>query len=341
MQKHFYFKLIKFILLLILVIGFIACKKKDDTPTAPAAPSVYSSNASWIGPTWATINGNVKANNSFTHISFEYGTTTDYGNVINGIPDTASGNTNIVIRAELTDLTKRTTYHYRIKGVNGIGTSYGVDFTFMTVDSTGIVINFNPDLTYGSLADYDGRLYKTIQIGAQTWMAENLKTTKLNDGTEIPFVTNENAWMELTTPGYCWYNNDSVAYGALYNWYTINTEKLCPSGWHVPSDEEWTVLTDYLGGQNVSGGKMKETGITHWNNPNVGATNESGFTAIPSGYRYRGGVFSAMGAYGYWWTSDPASSTDAYYRDTYYGYIFTDRSGTNKKSGLSVRCLKD
>ena len=101
-------------------------------------------------------------------------------------------------------------------------------------------------------------------IGTQTWMAENLRSTTLNDGTDIPFVPDVTAWAALTTPGYCWFQSDSLGYGALYNWYTVNTGKLCPEGWHVPADEEWTILTDFLGGKSVAGGKLKEAGTYHW-----------------------------------------------------------------------------
>ena len=142
-----------------------------------------------------------------------------------------------------------------------------------------------------SIKDIEGNVYKTIAIGKQVWMTENLKTTKFNDGTSIPMVTENEAWIKLTTPAYSWYNNDSTAnkntYGALYNWYTVKTNKLCPAGWHVPTDAEWVALITYLEGFTVAGGKMKEKGIEHWKSPNEGATNETGFTALPGGYRSR------------------------------------------------------
>jgi len=141
----------------------------------------------------------------------------------------------------------------------------------------------------GAITDIDGNVYHAVTIGTQTWMVENLKVTKLNDGTSIPNVTALTAWNNLTTPGYCWYNNDIAnkkLYGALYNWYNVSTGKLCPTGWHVPSVTEWTTLINYLGGESVAGGKLKETGTTHWVTPNTGATNTSGFTALPAGIRY-------------------------------------------------------
>ncbi|MBI5010148.1 MAG: fibrobacter succinogenes major paralogous domain-containing protein, partial [Bacteroidia bacterium] len=137
------------------------------------------------------------------------------------------------------------------------------------------------------VSDIDGNVYQTVTIGTQVWMKENLKTTKLNDGIALPNVIDNAAWAALTTTGYCWYNNDATTYkstyGALYNWYAVNTGKLCPIGWHVPSDDEWTLLTTFRGGYSVAGGKLKETGTLHWTSPNTGATNETGFTALPGG----------------------------------------------------------
>ena len=140
----------------------------------------------------------------------------------------------------------------------------------------------NPAPTPLTATDIDGNVYHTVTIGTQIWMVENLKTTRYNDGSPIPFVTDSSSWSNLTTPGYCWYNNDTTnknTYGALYNWFAVNTGKLAPTGWHVPTDDEWTTLTTYLGGESIAGGKLKETGTTHWRTPNAGATNEIGFTA--------------------------------------------------------------
>jgi len=158
-----------------------------------------------------------------------------------------------------------------------VGTAYGTQVSFTTLMS-------------GQFSDIDGNVYNTITIGTQIWMKENLKTTKYNDGSSIPLVTDNTAWINLSTPGYCWYNNDAAtyksAYGAMYNWYTVNTGKICPPNWHVPTDTQWETLITYLGGKIIAGGKMKETGTAHWTSPNIGATNETGFTALPGGYRH-------------------------------------------------------
>jgi uncharacterized protein (TIGR02145 family) len=177
-------------------------------------------------------------------------------------------------------------------------------------------------------------------------MAENLKTTKYNDGTSIPLVTDGAAWAALSTPGYCWYNNDAATYkatyGGLYNWYTVNTGKLCPTGWHVPTDAEWTTLTTYLGGESVAGGRLKETGTTHWASSNEGATNESGFTALPGGKRSYDGLFNGNKINGVWWSSTEYPSSYAWYRFMYsYLSDVTRDYYYSKPYGFSVRCIKD
>lgn len=206
-------------------------------------------------------------------------------------------------------------------------------------------ILFNPKMTYGTITDIDGNAYKTIQIGTHTWMAENLKTTKFKDGSAITSVTDAGPWINLSTPAYCWYNNDAAtnkaSYGALYNWYAINTGNLCLTGWHVPTDAEWTRLTTYMGGETVAGGKLKETGTGHWFNPNTGATNETGFTALPGGYRdgYNG-IFEAIEDRGIWWSSVEYQN-GAMIWSIRYDSSTGGRGDGGKQDGFSVRCVKD
>ena len=205
-------------------------------------------------------------------------------------------------------------------------------------------IVFNPNITYGSITDIDGNTYKTVTIGTQTWMAENLKVTKYNDGIAIPNVTDNTAWRELTTGALCDYDNtpsNSETYGKLYNWHAVNTGKLCPTGWHVPSDAEWTELTDYLGGSSVAGGKLKETGTTHWASPNTGATNETGFTALPGGGRNYYGSFLLVGDSGLWWSATGGSTDYAWSRCVGYVYSNVGWNYDVKELGFSVRCLRD
>jgi uncharacterized protein (TIGR02145 family) len=202
----------------------------------------------------------------------------------------------------------------------------------------------------GMVPDIDGNVYHTVTIGTQTWMVENLKTTKYNDGTAIPLVTDGTAWSKLTTPGYCWYNNYATTYkttyGALYNWYAVATGKLCPNGWHVPTDAEWTKLTTDLGGDTLAGGKMKSTGTIGagtglWQDPNTGATNESGFTAVPAGFRYSGGTFDKVGNLGFWWCSSECSPLNAWGQTLYYNYSYVIRYFHSKSDGYSVRCVRN
>ncbi|MGA2408438.1 MAG: FISUMP domain-containing protein [Bacteroidales bacterium] len=249
--------------------------------------------------------------------------------------------------SNLTGLTANSTYYVRAYATNSVGTGYGNQVSFTTQTSGGIGIIFNPNLKYGSISDIDGNIYKTITIGTQTWMAENLKTINYNDGTSIPSVTDGVAWIGLSTPGFCWYNNDAVTYkstyGALYNWYAINTGKLCPTGWQVATEAEWNALSDYLNGEMVAGGKLKETGLSHWSNPNTSATNESGFTALPGGYRVGngyGGAYSDIGENGYWWLATEISSTSAWSRNISYNYNSVSNIGNFKQAGYSVRCIQ-
>ena len=196
-----------------------------------------------------------------------------------------------------------------------------------------------------AITDPDGNVYHAVKIGTQTWMVENLKTTKYKDGTNIPLVADNTAWSTLTTEGYCWYNNDALTnknpYGALYNWYAVNTGKLCPTGWQVPTDSAWTTLTTYLGGESVAGGKLKESGTMHWLTPNTDADNSYGFTALPGGSHYNNGAFYLMGKYGWYWSSTESSSSEAWHEYMIYNSAANYRTAGAKNIGFSVRCIKD
>ena len=205
------------------------------------------------------------------------------------------------------------------------------------------------------VTDIDGNQYNSVIIGTQEWMKENLNVSKYTDGTIIPQVTDPTAWAALTTGAWCYYNNDTAngaIYGKLYNWYAVvgihdtdpNTPNkiLAPTGWHVSTDGEFTILTTFLGGSDVAGGKMKEIGTSHWTIPNTDATNSSGFTGLPGGgCGYNGSFFPSNGD-GYWWSSTENNSNQAWDRQLVYinGIIF--RSGVNvKKTGISVRCINN
>jgi uncharacterized protein (TIGR02145 family) len=201
-----------------------------------------------------------------------------------------------------------------------------------------------------NVSDVDGNTYKTVKIGTQIWMAENLKTSKYNDGTTIPNITDDTQWLKSTAGAWAYYNNDAAnnaKYGKLYNWYAVSkttngNKNVCPTGWHVPTDAEWTVLMDYLGGENVAGGKLKEVGTTNWKSPNKGATNVSLFTGLPGGSRSSAsGYYDFIGYYGNWWSSTEYNTGLAWYRLLHYGIGDADRNYFFKEDGFSVRCLRD
>lgn len=292
-------------------------------PAAPATPTLTSPvNAATdiaVMPTftWNTVTG------AATY-RIQIATASDFS-LITADDSTLTSGTKTLITA----LSGTSTYYWRVNAKNAGGTSaWSAPWSFTTV-----------------LLDADGNVYHTVKIGTQTWTVENLKTTHYNDGTAIALVTDNTTWTNLTTGAYCWYNNDSATYkktyGALYNWYTVNTGKLAPAGWHVPTDAEWDTLSAYLGGDNVSGGALKDTGTTYWESSNTGATNSSGFSAIPGGYRGSNGLFFNIGSYGSWWSATAFNASFAYYRNLSYSNSTLYRDYDYKSCGYSVRLVRD
>ncbi len=242
--------------------------------------------------------------------------------------------------SNLTGLNANTTYFVRAYATNSAGTVYGNEFSFTTIGGGGIVS------TPGEGVTFDGYSYSSIVLGnGQEWMAENLRTTIYSNGDPIPNVVDITEWSNLSTGAWVHYNNDNQyedPYGKLYNWYTVDDPRnICPSGWHVPTDMEWSSLMNYLGGESSAGGKMKSMGTQYWDSPNGGATNESGFSGLPGGNRWVNEPFNGIGFVGTWW-----SSTEAF---TYRAWIYTlnandaglNRNYLNKPFGYSVRCLRD
>jgi uncharacterized protein (TIGR02145 family) len=229
-----------------------------------------------------------------------------------------------------------------------------------TLSITALVLSFIGCITKQTaetVKDIDGNIYNTVTIGNQVWMQENLKTTRYNDGTPIPNVTDITEWRHCDSPAFVWYDNDisyKEQYGALYNWHAVGDRPgLCPEGWHVPSDEEWKQLEMYLGmtkeqadgtvwrGTN-EGGKMKEAGTEHWTNPNKGATNESGLTIIGSGRRFTNGLFGTINEGCTLWSSTESSLSSATYRHFATGNSGIGRNPAGeKKFGFTVRCVKN
>jgi len=197
-----------------------------------------------------------------------------------------------------------------------------------------------------TVVDIDSNVYHTVTIGTQVWMVENLRTTRYRNGDPIHHITMTSEWDNIKSGASCDYANTlnyRKVYGKLYNWYAVNDSRnIAPIGWHVPSSDEWNMLITYLGGENVAGGKLKEAGTNHWYSPNTGATNESGFTALPGGSRYFSGQFLQMGIIGFWWSTTKSSKKYAYSVNLSYDgnsvgyYKFLRLNG-----GLSVRCVKD
>jgi len=232
----------------------------------------------------------------------------------------------------------------------GGGTTTGT-----TLHTCGTPNVHNPDLTYGSMTDQEGNVYKTIVIGTQEWMAENLNTSIYRNGEAIPNLGYP-AWYTTTNGAWAYYNNEvsyACPYGKLYNWYAcVDARMLCPNGWHVPSDSEWTVLTNYLGGESIGGGILKTTGTFEaanglWTSPNAGATNSSGFSGVPGGFRFNDAESYDFGNWGYWWTSSANFNGGNVPYGAWTRFLSTDNSSIYKSgtyplaAGMSVRCLRD
>ncbi len=230
----------------------------------------------------------------------------------------------------ISGLSPVTTYYIRAYATNSVGTAYGQELTFTTLP-----------LSNGN-------------IGTQIWSVINLDVTTYRDGTPIPQVTDPAQWANLTTGAWCYYNNDpanGTTYGKLYNWYAVagvhdndpNTPNkiLAPTGWHIPTDSEWTTLTTFLGGMSIAGRKMKSTGTSLWQSPNTGATNESGFTSLPAGGRNINGPFQGISLDSFFWSASEINSTNSFFHYLNYDLVNIQKISTDKQDGFSVRCVMD
>ncbi|MDO9254747.1 MAG: FISUMP domain-containing protein [Bacteroidales bacterium] len=306
--------------------------------TSGANTSVTTLEATNVQFAIATFNGSVTTDNDQTTISFIYGENENNLDQSISVNTPSKSATTYSVNAVIPNLKDNTTYYFAIKAVNNCGAVIGETKSFKTLD--------------GHLNDIDGNVYKLVGIGNQIWMAENLKVTHYNDGTEIPNVTDTQEWGGLTSGAYCDYDNNpenSATYGRLYNAYSVWTEKLAPAGWHVPSDAEWSELFNFV---NRDGGALKETGLTHWVSPNTGATNSSGFNALPNGGRprYLGETTYKYDHIGYaamWWASDKDSSSPIISNGAYLKFV--SRNNTNiydnwimaGTNGFGIRLIKD
>jgi uncharacterized protein (TIGR02145 family) len=312
--------------------------------TLGQVPSATTFAATDITATSCTLNGTINANYAPTTVTFEYGLTTDYGSITSAAPSPVTGNTSTDVSADISNLKAGTTYHFRLKAVNSPGTVYGIDMSYTTI-----------------LADGDGNVYNAVTIGTQVWLKENLKTTKYNDGTPIPNVTDNAIWITLTTAAYCWCANDAGyknTYGALYNEYAVatdNPKNVCPTGWHVPSETDWTTLIDYL--RNNGFGYLGKRGeiaksmaaTSGWpasETPgNIGndqaSNNSSGFSALPAGVRSYSGSFIYLFNTTFFWSSTAYFTNDAFSLCLNWDYNDVQKVFPYKLEGFSVRCLRD
>jgi len=207
-----------------------------------------------------------------------------------------------------------------------------------------------------TVTDVDGNIYRAVAIGDQAWMAQNLRTTRYSDSTTIAHVTDDRAWTQLGAGAWCNYDNEpanEAIYGKLYNWYAAANPKICPQGWHIPTDAEWQQLelvlgmaadevnaTDYRGGVQQVGGKMKAT--TLWQSPNTGATNESGFSGLAGGFRSSlDGSFDLLGFNGYWWSASKSVADSAWGRYLNFGGAGVGKYDFDERDALCLRCVRD
>ncbi len=327
-------RILEILLLIISLLAFHSCNKKKPVP-----PVLNTIDISLITPINAYSGGQITDDGGSTIIT---------KGVCWDINENPTIETNLTLDGSgpdnflsfITGLSANTNYYVRAYATNSAGIGYGQQIHFKTsIDHTGET---------GFLNDIEGNIYPTIGVGGQLWMAENLKTKKLNDGTNVLTSIDNTSWNYLGTPSCCWYNNDQQTwndYGLLYNWYAVNSGKLCPINWHVPTTSELAILNNFLGNSESSGSKIKETGIIHWEYPNTGATNESGFTALPGGLRGGYGSFESINKYAYWWTSTEYNKTiiqSGWYYSVSYNSSNLNIGYMGRKSfGLSVRCVKD
>jgi uncharacterized protein (TIGR02145 family) len=300
----------------------------------------------------ATNNGTLTATTAAINITSEISYTGGNGGPHNGQIINSTGVTGLTATLQSSTFANGNgSVTYTITGTpatSGIA-SFAVNIGGKTCTLTRSVATA-PTSGYGSdITDVDGNSYKTVYIGTQQWMGENLKTTKYSDGTIIPNITDNTQWFNNTSGAWSYLNNNATTnakYGKLYNWYAVSkttngNKNICPTGWHVPTNGEWSVLFNYLGGITVAGGKLKEVGTTNWLSPNAGATNESLFTSLPFGFRYNDGLFTSGPYSAYYWSSSFNNSSPTSFKLNYAQINVEIYDFYIIKYGISVRCLRD
>ncbi len=331
-NKYSYNYIYQKLIMSIVIAISISCSDDNNPTTSDNAsiPIVTTSEISLISSFTARGGGTITSDGGANIIARGVcWDTTHLPTINNNLTNDSSGTGGFISR--IFGLEAERTYYVRAFATNRVGTGYGDTLSFKTLES---------------ITDINGNIYPTIKIGDQLWMMENLKVTHYRNGDAISNVTDSIAWYNLTSGAWCSYNNSSGLiedYGLLYNWYAVNDiRNLAPEGWHIPSLNECLTLFNHLGGDNIAGGKLKQVGTSHWFSPNSGASNESGFSALPGGLRsFSGKVFSSLGMLSVFWTSSPYSIGSAisyglHYQNTTAGY-----GNSSKQGGFSVRCLKN
>jgi uncharacterized protein (TIGR02145 family) len=313
----------------VFIFDITGCTRRLDPPVIPTLTTTI---VGTITSSTATSGGNITADGGAS-ITFRGVCWSTSHNPTTADSKTSEAIGTGVFTSNILGLKANSTYYLRAFATNSAGTAYGNEVSFKTTD-----------LTITEITDIEGNVYGTVKIDNQIWIAQSLKTSKFNDGTTIPHVKDNSTWAKLTTPAYCWYDNDDddqKIYGALYNWYAASSSNICPTGWHVPSDQDWTALATSLGGEAIAGGKMKETGFLHWLSPNTGATNSSGFTGLGGGNRNINGVFFNKAITGDYWSTTEYNTTEAWDRFLYARDQLLSREHYAKTIGFFIRCVKN
>jgi len=328
-----------FALIAAALILFSSCKKDEDKNV----PVLTTTEVTETTQTTAKSGGNITDDGGATVTARGVCWSTSQNPTISD-SKTEDGTGAGSFTSSISGLTPNTTYYVRAYATNSQGTGYGSQVSFETAGTT---------IIYGDgVTDIDGNEYVSVIIGEQEWMAENLRSVKYNDGAVIPTGYDYDDWESLTTGAYYIHPHNDIdgldsdadvlqAYGLLYNWYAVETDKLCPTGWHVPTYAEWSALTDYAGGEAIAGGRLKSTRAIpdahpRWHSPNAGATDEYGFSALPGG-----APFGVVGVNGDWWTATDDGYGNPWYWRINWGYVEVWIFQMNKYKGSSVRCIKD
>jgi uncharacterized protein (TIGR02145 family) len=348
---------------LVFIIALVSCKKETVTPTNNdnSVNDTLQASISSLECSNLMITGVLKKDSLAIGVSFKLKYLGGNGKAFLAQTISSTGVTGLTASLVAGTLSNGTGYvNFEVSGKpssEGEAT-FAINFGGKTCSVIISVAGSQPVSGYGSdIIDYEGNSYKTIYIGNQQWMAENLKVSKFNDGTAINQVTDKSQWINQTTPAWTYYNNSDInntSYGKLYNWYVTNSmvngdKNVCPTGWHVPTDTDWDELINYLdstaeGGinyPNVAGSKLKQVGISNWITPNSDATNSTLFTALPGGLRGGIGDFYSLGYAAYFWSETEKDTDNAWCRSLNNLNSYANKKTTGKPNGLSIRCIKN